>query len=168
MATDRYKAYATLASDELDHKQDMLVVNHGIGTFADFIFDQTTGKLAFKDARGRVCVEAEVTPLGTFSSPTKTWRWSWANESFVPTLRQKAEILKKLRRVTDKDYFEKPSLRASEKKAWELAAVCVRYLRSVGCYRVPTERLYVFLALDKIVAVAPKKAVVKKSTRPRK
>jgi hypothetical protein len=148
--SDRYKAYASRASDELEQKQDRLLADYGIGTFADFFFDQTTGKLTFKDSRGRVRLEADVTPLGSFSCRTKTWCWAWANESFLPELQKRAAVLKGLHKIGNKDLFDRASFKASETKAWELTAVCVRYLKSCGCYRIPRDHLYVFLALDNV------------------
>jgi hypothetical protein len=150
MTADQYKRLASRATRELDQKQTALMAKYGIGTFASFHYDQTTGKLLFKNARGRVEVEAVVTPLGSFSSRSRTWRWAWANESVLAGLRQRATKVKELEGLTGKRLFQRPVFAASELKAWELAAVCVRHLRSRGCYRIPTRHLHVFLALDKV------------------
>jgi hypothetical protein len=33
---------------------------------------------------------------------------------------------------------------------WELAAMCVRHLSALGCYRGPTKDAQVFFAIDRI------------------
>lgn len=157
MNPQQYKSFVARASDELDRKQDALFLEYGIGTFEDFLFDQTTGKIHFKDEKGRTKLEADVTPLGTFSSETATWLWAWANDSFLPALREKATRLKKLSDKTGKPHFAQRRIKATEIRAWRLAGICVKHLRAQGCYRIPTDDVYVFLALDHIVKVAGKR-----------
>jgi hypothetical protein len=157
MTPEQYRSFVARASDELDRKQDALFLDRGIGTFDDFLFDQTTGKIYFKDEKGRTQLEADVTPLGTYSTETETWLWAWANESFLPELREKAARLKKLSEKTGKPHFAQRRIKATEIRAWRLAGISVKHLRSQGCYRIPTDDLYVFLALDNIVKVGKRK-----------
>jgi hypothetical protein len=82
---------------------------YGLGHFKDFWFDQPSGKLQFKDANGVVRVEAEVTPIGSFSKKSSAWQWGWANKSLVESLRLKAEKLKDLADLTGIESFKLPA-----------------------------------------------------------
>ncbi len=152
MTKEQYRKFVMRASDELDEKQNALMIDYDIGTgaFTDYFCDQTTGTLQFLDARKRVGLEATLTPIGSFSAKTNTWLWGWANPSILPELRAKAEKLKELKEITGKIMFGQRKFRATEVRAWRLASMAVRHLNAVGCYRTPSKHLLFFWALDTI------------------
>ena len=84
-----------------------------------------------------VRVEAEVTPIGSFSNKSSTWQWGWANKSLVESLRLKAEKLKDLAELTGIQSFKLPGRKANKAMAWEMTAMAVHVLGSLGCYRMP-------------------------------
>lgn len=148
MTDDEFNAFAERATKELNQKQASLIESYRIGHYKDFWFDQTTGRLQFKDKKGRVVVEASVTPIGSFSMKSNTWQWSWANESLVESLREKAERLMGLGSLTGMNVFQMPTFAADEQMAWELAAMAVYHLQSLGCYRMPAKQSQLFVAID--------------------
>jgi hypothetical protein len=152
MTKEQYRKFVMLASDELEEKQNVLMIDFEIGTgaFADYFCDQTTGTLQFLDDRKRVGLEATITPIGSFSAKTNTWLWGWANQSILPELRAKAEKLKGLKEITGKMMFTTRKLRATEVRAWRMASLAVMHLKAMGCYRTPVKHLYFFWALDDI------------------
>ena len=103
MTKEQYRKFVMRASDELDEKQNALMIDYDIGTgaFVDYFCDQTTGTLQFLDEHKRVGLEATIIiPIGSFSAKTNTWLWGWANQSILPELRAKAEKLKDLEKIT--------------------------------------------------------------------
>jgi hypothetical protein len=150
MTDEDFDDFVEHATDELERKQDFLTASHGLGQYESLWFDGMTGTLQFKDADAHVRVEASVTPIGSFSEKSGTWQWAWANRSVVESLRQKSEKLKELHDITGMDVFMTPTFEADEKTAWEIAAMAVSHLACMGCYRIPTEHLYVFLGIDSI------------------
>ena len=68
----------------------------------------------------------------------------------IGPLREKAESLKGLFDLTGMNIFQMPTFEADEEMAWELAAMSVRYLESLGCYRMPMDHLMVFVAIETI------------------
>ena len=150
MTDEEFDQFVTQATEQLRQKQARLRAEYGLGEYADFWFDQDSGTLQFKDSTGKIGLEATITSLGSFSSKSKTWQWSWANESVVPRLREKAESLKGLFELTGMNIFRLPVFGADEPTAWEVAAMAVRYLESLGAYRMPFGKLMVFLAIETI------------------
>ncbi len=149
MTDEQFDIYVDQAYDELMKKQDLLTKNHDLGKHKDFWFDQTTGILQFKDQSGKVEVEVMATPIGSFSTKSNTWQWAWANESFLKPLRSKAENLKQLVELTGFDVFQAPIIKADERMAWELAAMSVKQLNALGCYRAPnSNNAFIFLAIE--------------------
>jgi hypothetical protein len=154
MTDDEFDAFVQQATEQLRAKQEQLTKGYGLGTYPDFWFDQEKGTLQFKDSCGHVGVEATIIPIGSFSTKSLTWQWAWANESVVGRLREKAESMKGLYELTGMNVFQTPVIEADEPMAWELAAMSVRYLESVGVYRMPTGggKLMIFLAIESIAS----------------
>jgi len=91
----------------------------------------------------------DVIEIGTYSPPTQSWQWGWSNDSVTPGMRQQALPLKQLQRITGKHYFgSEGPFAADEVFARQLAAISVRHLSALGCYRarIHDGRLFVFLA----------------------
>jgi hypothetical protein len=155
MMTDKqFDAFVAQAVRALEQKQDLLTDTYGLGKYEEFWFDQSTGVLQFKDATGCVQSEATVTPIGSYSQKSRTWQWAWANDSLAEMLRKKAEELKLLYDLTGFEVFQTSVFKADEQMAWELAAMAVHQLGSLGCYRIPTGRLHVFLSIDQVTKIA--------------
>ena len=142
------------AQAELDQKQDALQSDYLLGSLPRWWFDQTTEKLNFEDEYGHVLLEADVIDIGSFSPKSKTWKWAWSNDSVLPGLREKAVRLKELEAVTGFEIFgSSDAFAVDEPMAWELAALAVKHLGAVGCYRAPSSAAdgpYSFLAITKM------------------
>ena len=136
--------------EELEGKQDKLQKEFGLGNHADFLFDQATGALDFKDASGAVRVRAQVIPVGSFSERSETWQWAWANESLLPAMRDRSQECRRLEATTGFAVFGQPVLNAGPDMPWELAAMAVRQLDALGCYRAPSSGGALFLAIREI------------------
>jgi hypothetical protein len=80
--------------DAFERKQAALTERFGLGTHARWDYDQTTGTLVFSDAAGRVVVEADVAPIGSWSAAGPNFRWAWANPSFPEPARTRATRLR--------------------------------------------------------------------------
>lgn len=150
MTDDEFDTFVEQAVEQLQRKQDQLTESNRLGTYPDFWFQQETGTLQFKESDGTVALEATIIPIGSFSTRSMTWQWSWANQSVIGPLREKAESLKGLFDLTGINIFQTPTFEADEEMAWELAAMSVRYLESLGCYRMPMDHLMVFVAIETI------------------
>lgn len=152
MTDEEFDTFVQTCGDELEAKQAALEEQFGLGRHARWAYDGNSGLLTFANEQGVTIVEAETTQLGSYSVNSKTWRWAWANSSVPESERLKSAKLKGLYNRTGMDVFRNEGFNADEQMAWEVAAMGVRELGALGCYRGPAKHLYVFLAINRVAA----------------
>lgn len=154
MTDDEFDEFVATSVEQLEQKQRVIKAAYGLGDWKDYWFEQTTAKLQFKDASGKVRVEASVVPIGSFSDKSNTWLWCWANKSIVDAARSQSARIKELFVLTGFELFRNSGCEADEAMAWEMSAMAVRQLNAVGCYRIPTGTSKLFLAIESVVVIA--------------
>jgi hypothetical protein len=136
MNDDEFEVFLTAATQELNTKQAQLTQDYGFGTHKRWMFETDKAKLQFFDANERLMIEADIIDLGSYSPSAKTWKWAWAYESITPLLKAQSLRIKELEDITDLIIFgEDKAFEADEYLAWELAAMSVKHLSALGCYR---------------------------------
>lgn len=157
MTDEEFEVYLDSALAELSEKQDRLTTDYGIGKFARWHFDQSTEKLEFFDGRDRKVLEAAVVEIGSYSHKSDSWKWAWANESVLPSLRKKAEPLRELRALTGLPLFTiEPAFSLNRHEiAWKLVAMSAQHLDALGVYKAPSDNgnPVTFLAIMEIEMV---------------
>lgn len=105
------------------------------------------------DEADNLRVECEYTDIGSLATAAGTWRWAWANDYVIAKQREKSLRIRELAELTGMEVFGREVFEADEEMAWELAAVSVAQLNSLGCYRVPAmeEDLLIFLSIDSVL-----------------
>jgi hypothetical protein len=94
---------------------------------------------------GDVCFN--MTPIGSFSPPHRSWLWAWANEDFPESARAAARRVQELHAVTGFRVFLAPGIGASSADAHDLAAVAVHQLGAIGVFRCPSDGPTLYLAV---------------------
>ena len=153
MTDEEFEEFLSRAMQELNKKQESLKEQYGLGTCGRWWFDQTTETLQFFDEADDLVIEADVVEIGSYSSKSNTWKWGWGNTSLLPALRTKGEPLKELEDITGLKVFgqEHAFEIKDEGMAWELAAISIKHLGALGCYRAPTaDGLNIFLAITNV------------------
>ena len=146
----QFKKLLNQAIAELEKKQEALERDFGFGAGGRWQYAQETAKLQLFDDNNNMTVSADVIDIGSYSRPTETWMWSWSNDTVLPALRQRAEPLKTLEDITGLGVFgQAKPFDADVPMAWELAAICVKHLGALGCYRGPSadSELFHFFAI---------------------
>lgn len=87
-AEDRAAVLALLAEHGLAALDQQLHLDDLVGE-ADWLLDQDAGTITFGGERA---CPAQL--LGTVSDRSRSWRWSWANESIEPTMAKDAESIR--------------------------------------------------------------------------
>ena len=142
MTDAEFDTFVASANQELAQKQEALGTDFGIGSFKRFWWEQATQKLQFFDDADALKLEADVIYIGSYSEKSNSWKWAWSNSSLLPWIRKRSEKLRELEAVTGIDLFgqEKAFSIEDESMAWELAAMSVKHLGAMGCYRTPASR----------------------------
>jgi len=159
MTDSEFEAFLANANEELRHKQALLVEQYSLGEHSRWSFEQSTEKLQFFDEADNLLIEGDVVEIGSYSQKSNTWKWAWSNSSVLPRLREKVELLKELQETTGFELFGREDAFdiEDEAMAWELAAISVKHLGAIGCYRAPSssDGPTVFLAITSAWKVGP-------------
>ncbi len=95
-------------------------------------------------------VRATLTVVGSVSTDSDTWLWSWGNPHFEGL--DMVDILR-VRKFGERHGIHKLASRlwsAEEMDGWEMMAVAARLLESQAGYRSPSETGFLFLLLDNL------------------
>ena len=127
------------ARRELKGKQLGLRDVYGFGSFAGWKYEQATSRMAFYGQGGHLVLTASVLVIGTLSRQAKTWQWGWANDAFLPALKESSTVLKQLAAITGNEVFSRDDdfHVDNESAAWDLAAMAVKFLDALGLYTAP-------------------------------
>jgi len=136
MNDDEFEFFLTSANAELKEKQTHLTETYGFGSHKRWMFENDKGKLQFFNQDDQLVIEADIINIGSFSPSASTWKWAWAYESINVELKADSMRIKELEDITDLVVFgEQEPFEADEYLAWELAAMAVKHLDAMGCYR---------------------------------
>jgi hypothetical protein len=137
MNDNEFEIFLTNANAELKSKQEQLTQIYGFGTHKRWMFENDEqAKLQFFNGDDKLVIAADIIDIGSYSPGAKTWKWAWAYETIKPLLKEQSLRIKELEDVTDLVVFgEDKAFEADEYFAWELAAMAVKHLNALGCYR---------------------------------
>ena len=131
---------------ELQRKQEKLIRESAFDRHERWDWDLDIGRLVFSTG-GVPGVVTAFECVGSVSTVSNTWLWSWANFSIRENVRSR---IIKVRDMGESEQFPRLTTAkwsATEHDGWHMAAVAARLLGAVGAYRVPVENGFWFLAL---------------------
>jgi hypothetical protein len=146
---EAWETFLASCCEELSEKQDDLWARFDLSVHPRWDVNQTTGQLIFSND-GVPKVIADVQYVGSISTISGTWLWSWANFSILETV--KGSILQ----VCDFGYENHfphltiPKWYAGEEDGWHMAAIAAHLLNGKGVYRTPKETGFTFLLITDI------------------
>ncbi len=150
MDDNDFALFVDSAVKELDQKHEYLETRYKFDLSARWEFDLNAASIIkLFDQNNKLHLTCDVIEIGSYSPPTLSWKWGWSNDSIPPKMREQALPLKQLQRITGNDFFgSEDPFSADEVMARQLAAISVRHLSALGCYRarIHDGRLFVFLA----------------------
>ncbi len=146
------ESWAQMVSEchqQLCTRQELLDGQFGLSKHKRWDYDQQTGLLTFSN-NGVPAVISNIEMIGSISTASDTWLWSWANFHILPDVR--AQIVA-AREFGEKKGFPRltvPKWQADEIDGWEVSAIAACILDAKGVYRVPTEKGFLFMAMTDI------------------
>ena len=145
-------AFAQLMRDAvayLDVAQSAMREHFRLGDYDRYHWDQDTGELVFSSA-GTPKVVAAIQFVGSLSTRSNTWLWSWANKSYLESVRRE---VRKVRKIGDERRFMKLAAArwpATEADGWDMTAVTAYLLRAQGVYRSPGDTGFTFMVMTDV------------------
>jgi hypothetical protein len=138
------RCYAALCD-----KQDLLETDFSLSKHKRWDYDQETGLLVFSN-NGVPAVYADIEMIGSVSTKTDTWLWSWANFHFLENVRTRVLAVRDYGETNGFPYLTVPKWPADENKGWGVSAIATHVLDAKGVYRVPTDNGFLFMAITTI------------------
>jgi hypothetical protein len=127
--------------------QDTLKVDFSLGSYERYDWDQDLGTMVFSDG-GIAKVVADIQFVGSISTVTNTWLWSWDNPSILPHVKDKLLEVRTFGERHGLDELTTPTWAADERDGWAMTAMSAKILQAKGAYRCPRKALSFFIFSD--------------------
>lgn len=148
-ALEAWRAFVGLCHRELHDKQDALKERFSLGAHKRWDWDQDRGELVFSND-GVPAVIAKIEFVGSTSTQSDTWLWSWANPSVVESVRSRILAVRDFGEGRDFPRLTVPKWPAEEVDGWEMAAIAAHVLDGQGVYRTPDDAGLTFMVLTEV------------------
>lgn len=148
-ALDAWNSFSAECCESVHDRQENLVVEYELGKHKRWDWDQDAGELIFSND-GVPAVIATIEFVGSISSISNTWLWSWANFGLSENVRT---LIKKVRDFGDVKGYPRlttPKWSAAEADGWEMTTIAAYVLDARGVYRTPGDNGFTFLAITDI------------------
>ena len=144
MTEEEFGNFEHESAEYLKAQQDILRDEYGTESYERWDYYQETGEFVFSD-NGIPKVIAHFQVVGSLSTVSNTWLWSWANPSILVPVKKDIAAVKQfgieegLRELTDEKW------EADELDAWAMTNVSARILKARGAYRCPDDDGFLFV-----------------------
>jgi hypothetical protein len=126
----------------------------GIGEFERYDYDLHSGRFWWSDA-GVPKVEAHIVIVGSISTKSNTWLWSWANSHLDDVRTPEIEQVREYGIQHGVLQLTEPKWPAEEIDGWEMTSISARLLESTAAYRSPASSGALFLLLSDLRRLNP-------------
>ena len=150
--TSEFEILRKEAYNYLIEQQKIIEDTYGIHKYEDWFYDQETGIITFSNAETKdKIVEIQYEEVGSISTISKTWLWSWANPHIEPKVKTEIEIVRDYGQENDLESLTKSKWFADEYDAWEMTAISAYLMKAKGAYRFPLENTFSFVIYKEII-----------------
>jgi hypothetical protein len=150
LENEAYNKFAVTCVEDLKVLQENFKHQYDLDWYDNWFYNQTTGLLTF--STGDVELNFKYFSIGSFSTKSNTWKWSWDNDSTLDNVKKQTNLIKdfglqsNFQKLTD-GYFE-----SDEYEAWEFAAIAAHLTNGIGIYRpVNDKQLQMFFVVTELV-----------------
>jgi len=126
----------------------------GIGRFERYDYDLPSNRFWWSQG-GVPQVEARIIIVGSISTKSNTWLWSWANPHFDAVRTPEIERVREYGAGHDIPPLTEPKWPADETDGWEMTSISARLLESSAAYRSPSPTGALFLLLNDLKRLQP-------------
>lgn len=143
------KNYAEFAESELQilmRIQDKFKEKHNIDSFKNWFYNADFELLRlYNDDEDEIFFK--YIPIGTYSLNSKTWMWSWFNNSLIEKSKLKTLKIKEFGETNNFEKLIEGTFSSDEFDGWEFLAISKRILGGIGCYKINSENLNLYFLL---------------------
>lgn len=145
-----YNSFAEQCLEELQLLQDRFQAESDLNWYENWFYNQATGLLTF--SRGESELNFSYFHVGSFSVVTKTWKWSWDNDSTLDNVKETSQLVKEFGEESGYSKLINGCFPSDEYEAWEFTAIAAKLTNGIGVYRpVTEEQLQIYLVITAFV-----------------
>ncbi len=149
MTEQQFTVFVEECKRELQPKMEAAITKWRLDSFKRYDLDQTKGTLVFTDDSGHK-VSCTVQVVGTFSTASQTWLWSWASPWVTDPLKKDSEVVREFGRTNGVEKLTSEKWSATEADGWAMAAVAARLAGAESVYRLPNRDAYIFMLIKAV------------------
>lgn len=150
MDTLDYDKFAEACVEDLKVLQDKFQNEYDVDWYDNWFYNQSTGLLTF--STGDQELNFKYIDIGSFSENSKTWKWSWDNETTLANVKEQVWSIKEFGEKSNFTKLTTGHFNSDEFEAWEFVAIAVKLTNGIGVYRPVNDRqLKIFLVVTEYI-----------------
>ena len=149
MTDQQFTSFVEECKLELQPKIEAAIAKWGFGSVKRYDLDQTKGTLVFSDDSGHK-VSCTIQVVGTYSTASQTWLWSWASPWVTDPLKRDSEVVREFGRTNGVEKLTTDKWSANEADGWAMTAVAARLAGAECAYRLPNRDAYIFMLIKTV------------------
>lgn len=159
-----YQEFSQLKCQELMKVQEGFTAKYNIDSYDSWFYDGESELLRlYNDHDDEIYFN--YIPVGTFSTKSGTWMWSWFNESSIEKSKDRLLSVKEFGIDNIYEKLFEGTFSVDIYDCCELAAICQHLLGGIGVYKVNTDGLEKFMLIMDVEDVnSPKVRQLKQKT----
>lgn len=153
-----YNSYAQRCCEETKVLQDKFQRDYNLTWYENWFYNQSTCLLTF--TTGDEQLNFTYVDIGSFSESSKTWKWSWDNETTLERVKKEVRLVREFGESSNFPKLTSGYFESNEFEAWEFVAIAAKLLNGIGVYRpVNDNGLKIFLVITGFVDNARAKEI---------
>lgn len=149
IANEEWVAQVTESHNYLSERQDVLMAEYKLGEHKRFDWDQDSGSLVFSND-GVVAVIAKVQFVGSISTKSNTWLWSWANSTVQDNVKDQMHVIEAFGEKHEYEALTTDKWEGDEVDGWEMTSITAQLLNAKGAYRTSSDNGFTYMVITEI------------------
>lgn len=138
-----FENYVKQCHADTSSLQDDFIGLYDINSYENWFYDDGIGVFNFKSDDGRNLYFKHV-KVGSYSTATNTWNWSWNNKSTTYNVKRGLEKVVTFGEANDYKQLTQGLTDGDEYTGWDCTVVSAKLLNAIGMYRIPQEHLFIY------------------------
>jgi len=153
-----YDKFAEACVEELKALQDKFQNEYDVDWHDNWFYNQSTGLLTF--STGDQELNFKYFDVGSFSENSRTWKWSWDNDTTLENVKEKVWAVKQFGERSNFTKLTTGYFNSDEFESWEFAAIAAKLTNGIGVYRPVNDRqLKMFFVVTEFIDNATAKKI---------
>ncbi|MDI3319631.1 DUF6882 domain-containing protein [Pinibacter soli] len=144
-----YDEYAHNCIHEIHDLQSNFRKDFHIDDWENWFYDQASGLFTF--STGDEEINFRYCDVGSFSTKSNTWKWSWDNDHILAKVKEQTLAVKEFGETMTYEKLTTGCFNSTKEEGWEFTSITAKILEGIGVYRPVSEHLMLFMVILEFV-----------------